>query len=198
MKNFQFNRELELDQYDDKFYSKFRNIQKLTLTNSIQKEIIPQEKLSVLLSLEVLSIDKEKINLRECKRLQNLSCKKIENIDKEDFPVSLKKINFQHCANISDINMNHLINLREINCTASSITDAAINKSQAPPPLFFFDLISFFFLIFFYFFFFFFFYPPPPPPPPYPPPPPPPRPPPPPPPHPPPPPPPHFFFFFFF
>uniref|UniRef100_A0A8D8V760 Uncharacterized protein n=1 Tax=Cacopsylla melanoneura TaxID=428564 RepID=A0A8D8V760_9HEMI len=112
---FEFNRELQLDHYDDEFYSKFKKIQNLKLENSILGTV-PIEKLSVLLSLEVPSIDTKKINLRECKRLETLRCENLRNLDKEDYPISLKKI---FCNDLSDINLNHLINLTVIKCGGS-------------------------------------------------------------------------------
>uniref|UniRef100_A0A8D8W5T1 Uncharacterized protein n=1 Tax=Cacopsylla melanoneura TaxID=428564 RepID=A0A8D8W5T1_9HEMI len=122
---FEFNRELELDHYDDELYSKFKKIQKLKLNKLSHQETVPTEKLSVLLSLEVPSINTEKINLRECKRLQRLCCESLVNLDKEDFPISLKQI---YCNKISDINLNHLINLKETKCGGSLINDDAINN----------------------------------------------------------------------
>uniref|UniRef100_A0A8D9BYU8 Uncharacterized protein n=1 Tax=Cacopsylla melanoneura TaxID=428564 RepID=A0A8D9BYU8_9HEMI len=105
---FEFNRELVLSHYDDEIFSKFTRIEKLTLTNRIQKEIIPEDKLSVLLSLQTFLIDKEKINLRESIRLQTLKCNNLQNINSEHFPVSLKNINFFGCKNISNINLKHI------------------------------------------------------------------------------------------
>uniref|UniRef100_A0A8D9EJ82 Leucine-rich repeat domain-containing protein n=1 Tax=Cacopsylla melanoneura TaxID=428564 RepID=A0A8D9EJ82_9HEMI len=145
----EFNRELNLDQYDDKICSKFKKIEKLTLTNVTQTERVPQEKLSVLVSLEVYSLDKNIIDLKECIRLETLSCKTIGQLDKEDFPsslkrltcyysingetinnfpVSLERIDLSVCENISDFDISHLVILKEIDCSLSGVTNSAINN----------------------------------------------------------------------
>ncbi|KAL1461876.1 hypothetical protein WDU94_013743 [Cyamophila willieti] len=132
---FEFNRELELDQYNDVIHSKFKRIEKLTL-KQVNHEVVSKETLSVLLALNVPTIDKEKINLRECTRLQTLTCRKfLVSIDSEDFPISLKKIILLSPMDIVprthrtiNFNFSHLISLKEIDCNESSITDEAINN----------------------------------------------------------------------
>uniref|UniRef100_A0A8D8WI41 Uncharacterized protein n=1 Tax=Cacopsylla melanoneura TaxID=428564 RepID=A0A8D8WI41_9HEMI len=147
---FEFNRELELDQYDDELCSKFTKIKKLVLTGENQKQSVPREKLSVLVSLQVCRLDKNVINLRDCTRLEKLTCKIEETLSKEDFPltlkmidcsdctindttidnfpVSLEEINLKRCHDISTFNINHLVNLKKIDCSQSTITDAVINN----------------------------------------------------------------------
>uniref|UniRef100_A0A8D9EFR3 Uncharacterized protein n=1 Tax=Cacopsylla melanoneura TaxID=428564 RepID=A0A8D9EFR3_9HEMI len=94
---FEFNRELELQQYDDEICSKFRRIEKLKLTDYTQKESVPKEKLYFLMSLEVKCLDTNRINLRECKRLEKLSFRDVRDLGTSDF------------------NIKHLVNLKEIN-----------------------------------------------------------------------------------
>uniref|UniRef100_A0A8D9BVJ7 Uncharacterized protein n=1 Tax=Cacopsylla melanoneura TaxID=428564 RepID=A0A8D9BVJ7_9HEMI len=142
-------KKLELDQYDESVYSMFRKIEKLTLKNENQTKIVPKEKLAVLVSLIVHSIREEIINLRECKRLESLTCKTLNNrinflihlkemkfldynaqVPEEiinNFPNSLKRLNL-NSGNISSFNISHLVNLTEIDCSCSSIIDAAINN----------------------------------------------------------------------
>uniref|UniRef100_A0A8D8LQ31 Uncharacterized protein n=1 Tax=Cacopsylla melanoneura TaxID=428564 RepID=A0A8D8LQ31_9HEMI len=132
---FEFNRELELEQYDDEICSKFTKIEKLVLTGENQKQSVPREKLSVLVSLQVCRLDKNVINLRDCTRLEKLTCKIEETLSKEDFPltlkmidcsdctindttidnfpVSLEEINLKRCHDISTFNINHLVNMKK-------------------------------------------------------------------------------------
>uniref|UniRef100_A0A8D9EJ22 Leucine-rich repeat domain-containing protein n=1 Tax=Cacopsylla melanoneura TaxID=428564 RepID=A0A8D9EJ22_9HEMI len=125
---FDFNRELNLDQYDDEICSKFRKIENLHLRDNIQKQVVPKKVLSVLVSLEVPSIDNKIINLKECKKLKTLRCKDLGNLDNNDFPLTLKKLALYSCNNISKLNLKHLINLKEIDYSGISNISVAINN----------------------------------------------------------------------
>uniref|UniRef100_A0A8D8SS77 Uncharacterized protein n=1 Tax=Cacopsylla melanoneura TaxID=428564 RepID=A0A8D8SS77_9HEMI len=125
---FDFNRELNLDQYDDEICSKFRKIENLHLRDNIQKQVVPKKVLSVLVSLEVLSIDNKIINLKECKKLKTLRCKDLGNLDNSEFPLTLKKLYIHLCRNIPNINIKHLANLIEIDVEYCNITVEAVNN----------------------------------------------------------------------
>uniref|UniRef100_A0A8D8SKU5 Uncharacterized protein n=1 Tax=Cacopsylla melanoneura TaxID=428564 RepID=A0A8D8SKU5_9HEMI len=127
--HFDFCRELDVDYYELGRCSKFRKIEKLKIRDSIQKFIVPECVLSVLVSLEVPSIDKQTIDLSKCKRLETLSLKNLRNLCNKDFPLTLKKLELRECDYyISKLRIKHLINLKEIDCSTSSITNAAVNN----------------------------------------------------------------------
>uniref|UniRef100_A0A8D8Y1G2 F-box domain-containing protein n=1 Tax=Cacopsylla melanoneura TaxID=428564 RepID=A0A8D8Y1G2_9HEMI len=121
---FEFNRELKMDHYDEDFYSKFEKIEKLELKSSVQNSSVPEDKLSVLVSLTVPSIDKNNINLIKCRRLKELNSNNLGELGSEDFPLSLKKITCQ----VLNCNINHLVQLKEIDISRSSISDETVDN----------------------------------------------------------------------
>uniref|UniRef100_A0A8D9DRQ2 Uncharacterized protein n=1 Tax=Cacopsylla melanoneura TaxID=428564 RepID=A0A8D9DRQ2_9HEMI len=130
---FDFNRELVLDQYDGESFSKCKRIERLILRDYEQKEIFPAEKLAVLVSLDVPRINKEIMDLRECKRLETLICKDLGNLDSSEFPLTLKKLYLHLCRNIPNINIKHLANLIEIDVEYCNITVEAVNNFPVYP-----------------------------------------------------------------